>query len=179
MLTQFQPFPNLTTPRLHLRQLTLDDAPEIWVQRSDERMLRYVDLQRSYSLEDAHDFIQKINAGIAQNKSVYWSISFKDNRMLIGTICLWNFVAETSCAEIGYSLHPDFQGKGYMQEALERVLGFAFSTIQVEIIEGHTHPKNEASIRLLRKNNFLYAGESEGYLLFARRRERAAFEIDP
>jgi len=168
MQIQFNPFPDLHTERLHLRQLALSDEQEIYIQRSDARILKYIDRPKANNLDDARAFIQKIIANIAANESVYWAITLKNNPMLIGTICLWNIEPEKSSVEIGYSLHPDFQGQGYMQEALEIVLDYAFETMQAKIIEAFTNPANAASIRLLQKNKFICTGETEGFLVFMR-----------
>ena len=168
MQIQFTPFPELFTERLHLRQLAFSDEQEIYIQRSDARILKYIDRPKANNLEDAREFIQKICTNIAENQSIYWAITLKNNPMLIGTICLWNIEPEKSSVEIGYSLHPDFQGKGYMQEALDVVVDYAFEVMQAKTIEAFTNPANAASIRLLQKNNFICTGELEGYLVFMR-----------
>jgi len=107
------------------------------------------------TLEDATAFIFKINNGIKNNQWIYWAITLKDNSDLIGTICLWNFSNGNTVADIGYELHPDFQGKGYMSEALKIVLKYASETLSLTKIEAHTHPENIASKNLLLNNDFL------------------------
>jgi len=168
MLIQFTPFPNLFTQRLQLRQLALSDEQEIYIQRSDPRILQYIDRSKAHSLDDARQFIQKIHTNIAENQSIYWAIALKNNPTLIGTICLWNIKPEKSSVEIGYSLHPDFQGQGYMQEALEVVMDYGFEVMQAKTIEAFTNPANTPSIRLLQKNNFICTGEQEGFQVFMR-----------
>ena len=168
MHLQCIPFPYLTTERLQLRPLALSDDQEILFHRSDPRMLQYIDIERSHNLEDARRFIQKIEHFVAENKSVYWAICLKNNPMLIGTICMWNLDEENASADIGYGLHPDFQGKGYMQEALEKVMEFGFSVVQAQTLIGVVHPENAPSIRLLEKNGFVRTGEEDGLFVFIR-----------
>src|SRR3982751_1592761 len=114
----FTPFPVLTTTRLLLRRLSIDDAPEIFALRSDPIVNKYLERIKARSIEDAVDFIKKINFGIDADQSIYWAISFKGELGLIGTICLWNFSDEENKAEIGYELLPSYHGKGIMHEAL-------------------------------------------------------------
>lgn len=71
-----------------LRQLNREDEKEIFVHRSDERILKYIDIPKAETIEDARNFIEKINKGIDENEWVYWEITFKNDSQLIGTICL-------------------------------------------------------------------------------------------
>jgi len=73
---------------LTLRQLNREDEKEIFVHRSDERILKYIDIPKAETIEDARNFIEKINKGIDENEWVYWEITFKNDSQLIGTICL-------------------------------------------------------------------------------------------
>jgi len=150
----FPSFPTLETKRLHLRPLTLQDDREIFWLRSDEKVNQYIDRQRATSLEDAREFIQNIQEGISKNESLYWAISLKNESSLIGTICLWNFYKEENRAEIGYELLPSFQGKGFMQEAFERVIGYGFDVLQLQTIEAWTILTNHNSAKVLERNRF-------------------------
>ena len=150
----FSPFPNLNTERLHLRQLKKEDANEIFILRSDESVNEFINRQKAKTIEDALQHIDKINTGINNNENIQWAITLKDNPVLIGTISLWNIVKENDCAEIGYELLPQFQGKGIMQEALSRVLAYGFENLKFKIIEAWLNADNLRSIKLLEKNNF-------------------------
>src|SRR5437868_13096004 len=114
----FTPFPNLITERLFLRQLKIEDANEIFTLRSSDEVNRFLDRPKATTIDEARQFINKINDGINKNESVYWAITFKNDSKLIGTICYWNISKENDRAEIGYELQPRYQGKGIMQEAI-------------------------------------------------------------
>jgi ribosomal-protein-alanine N-acetyltransferase len=145
-------FPHITTERLILRSLTIEDAPEIMVIRSDDRVNKYLDRPKASSIEDAKAFIRKIQAA---DESFYWAISLKDNNTLIGAVCLWNIDTEKNSGEIGYELHPDHQGKGIMQEALTAVIKYGFEIAGFNVITASSSPDNEKSIQLLERNNFV------------------------
>ncbi len=150
----FTPFPILTTERLVLRQLEFSDNKAIFELRSDKRITEFIDRPLYRRLDEADYFIRWIFQQMERNRLVYWGISYKDHSDLLGTICLWNIREEQSTAEVGYELLKDYQQKGIMNEALEKVLEYAFKTLQFRAIDAFTHKDNEASKRLLVKNGF-------------------------
>ncbi|HWJ92238.1 MAG TPA: GNAT family N-acetyltransferase [Flavisolibacter sp.] len=157
----FTPFPILTTARLTLRQLSIQDQQGIFALRSDKEINKYLNRQPSKTIEDAIDFINKINDNIKKNNSIYWAITFTKTRTFVGTICLFDFSNEKSSCEIGYELMTNFQGQGIMKEAAEKVIGYAFETLQFEKIIAFTHHGNQSSTKLLRKFNFIKSEESD------------------
>lgn len=150
----FSTFPQLTTERLLLRQLTMADANEIFLLRSDPVVNKHLGRLKAKKIDDAKAFIEKINTGIQNNQSLYWGICFIEQDKLIGTICLWNFSEEKNKAEIGYELLPLFHGKGIMQEAFSKVTEFGFQSLQLNTIEAWTVMHNENSIKILERNRF-------------------------
>jgi ribosomal-protein-alanine N-acetyltransferase len=160
MLTiNFDPFPVLFTERLLLRQISHDDANEIFVLRSDKRVMQYIARPLAKTVEDAHELIEKNISLVKNNEAILWAITLKDVPALIGTICYWNIEPENYRAELGYMLHPDYQGKGIMQETLTAVLDYGFRKLALHSIVAIVDPENAASIKLLERNNF----EREGY----------------
>lgn len=150
----FSPFPILKTARLTLRQPVIADAPEIFTLRSDQQINKYLDRKPADSIDDARDFIQRVNENSEKNESVYWAISFTDKNKLLGTICLFCFSDEEEKCEIGYELLTEYQGQGIMKEALEKVIDYALNTIGVKSIEAFFHSDNQASKNLLEKTSF-------------------------
>jgi ribosomal-protein-alanine N-acetyltransferase len=151
----FTPFPNLATGRLNLRQLRSEDENKIFKLRSDERVMKFITKPKYKTIEEAQEFINRINKGISKNEWIYWGITLRNENTLIGTICLWNISEEHFRADIGFELSPDFQGKGMMQEALPLVLDYGFKIMKLHSIEANVNPNNLPSIRLLERNNFI------------------------
>jgi len=157
----FTSFPVLTTERLTLRQLVIADEQEIFTLRSDGEINKYLDRQLSNTIDDARNFINKINENINKNDSIYWAITFSDRNLLVGTICLFGFSDENGSCEIGYELLTNFQGQGIMKEAAEKVIDYAFNTIKVQKIEAFLHRDNRRSIKLLEKFSFRNSNEPD------------------
>ena len=151
----FTSFPVLTTERLTLRQLSIDDQQDIFALRSDSEINKYLERKPSKTIEDAINFINAVNDNIKKNNSLYWAITLTKTKTFVGTICLFDFSDETNSCEIGYELMIAFQGQGIMKEATEKVIDYAFQTLQFQKIVALTHKENENSIKLLSNINFL------------------------
>ena len=132
----------------------ISDDQEIFTLRSDSEINKYLDRQLSSTIDDARNFINKVNENITKNDSLYWAITLSDKNILVGTICLFGFSDENDKCEIGYELLTNFQGQGIMKEAVGKVIDYAFNTIKVQKIEAFFHRDNQRSIRLLEKFGF-------------------------
>ena len=157
---EFTPFPILTTERLTLRQLSIDDQQDIFALRSDPEINKYLERQPSKTIEDAINFINKVNDNIKNNNSIYWVITLTETKTFVGTICLFDFSNEKNSCEIGYELMTKSQGQGIMKEATEEVIDYAFQTLKFQKIVAFTHNGNQNSTKLLTKFNFLQSKEA-------------------
>lgn len=151
----FSPFPELKTPRLLLRRMTVADAAALLALRSDDRAMRYIGREKTRNLEEATAFVQKFNSSIDNKESIMWGIALTDNpELMIGTICFWNIRPEHYRAETGYMLHPDHWNKGLMKEALIATIEYGFREMKLHSIEAHINPDNTVSGLLLEKTGF-------------------------
>ena len=157
----FASFPVLTTERLTLRQPTIDDQRDIFALRSDPEVNKYLGRQPSKTIEDAINFINKINDTFEKNSSIYWVITLTKTKEFVGTICLYDFSKENNSCEIGYELMPKFQGQGIMKEATEKIIEYAFQTMQFQKIVAVTHKDNQNSSKLLEKFDFKKSMEAD------------------
>ena len=148
------PFPTLTTGRLLLRQLVTTDDLAIFKIRSNEIIYKYIAKATLKKIEEARAFITQINKGISNKEHVFWAITLKETKELIGTICLWNFSKERLVAEVGYELYPVYHKQGIMNEALTKVVEFGFEDLKLKSIEAFTNKENDASKTLLLRHGF-------------------------
>lgn len=156
----FTTFPILTTKRLTLRQLSIDDQRDILALRSDPEINKYLDRQPATTIEEAISFINKVNDNIEKNIALYWAIILTETNTFAGTICLFDFSNEKSSCEIGYELMPKFQRQGIMQEAAQIVIDYVFQTLKFEKILAFTHCGNQNSTNLLTKLKFVKSVET-------------------
>jgi ribosomal-protein-alanine N-acetyltransferase len=89
-----------------------------------------------------------------------WGLAQRSDDALIGTVTLYNICFDNRRAEMGYALGRAHWGNGFMHEALQALLGYAFGVLDLHRIEADVDPRNGASIRTLERLGF----QREGYL---------------
>ncbi|MEO6039214.1 MAG: GNAT family N-acetyltransferase [Saprospiraceae bacterium] len=171
MQTHFTPFPELHTERLALRALVPADAPALFVLRSDPRIMNFIDRPPAETIAEVEALMQRIELETAAGKSVFWGMSLKNSPQLIGNISLWNLDPETATAELGYVLHPDFWGQGYMQEALVCAVAFGLEVMGARMIEAYLRPGNLRSVRLVERNGFRRSRDEDGFWVYGLQKE--------
>lgn len=150
----FNPFPTLRTDRLLLRQFEMNDDKLILEYQSNKENFKFVDMPVYTSIQDAQNYIIKMNTGVENNKWIIWAITDSNTNIILGTISIWNISKEQSKAELGYGLFLGNSGKGIMSEALKKVVEYGFNNMGLKAIEAYTNVINKKSIALLEKNNF-------------------------
>lgn len=145
----------LETERLELKEISESHVEDILKIRSNGIINQFVKRIPPKNNYDALDFILTIKERTRNNETFYWGISLKEQRNLIGTICLWNFSEDQKTAEVGYELLPDYHRKGIMSEALAAVLNFGFNDLHLQEIVAMTNKFNENSKGLLLKHDFI------------------------
>ena len=150
----FDPFPRLITPRLHLRALTLADAPDFHRHETDPQINRHLGRPPPPDLSVTQAKLAGILESIAADASVAWALADRETGEYLGTVCLWHWDQLNARAEIGYVLDPTRWGQGLVPEALTAVLRFACEHMGLHSVEAWTHPDNHASQRVLEKLDF-------------------------
>jgi ribosomal-protein-alanine N-acetyltransferase len=175
----FSPFPELTTDRLLLRELTIDDAPAVMRLRSNKDVMKYINRPLTLTIEDAEKWIGVIIEAVQKNEGITWSICLKEAPAEhVGTIGLWRIEKENYRAEIGYMLEPSLHGKGMMFAAIQQVLAYGFKEMKLHSIEGIIDPGNIASGKLLQKAGFVReAYFKENYYLHGRFADTAVYSL--
>ena len=67
-------------------------------------------------------------------------------------------------AYLGYYMGAPYTGKGYMTEAIQVVLRYAFKVLKLHRLEANIQPDNETSIALVKRSGFHKEGYSKRYL---------------
>jgi [ribosomal protein S5]-alanine N-acetyltransferase len=96
--------------------------------------------------------------------STLWTMIDKDLKLMVGDLCFKGSPNDHGEIEIGYGTYDGFQGKGYMTEAIEAMIGWAFRQPGVRAIVAETERDNVSSHRTLSKNGFVVYKEVENML---------------
>ena len=150
----FQPFPVRQTERLQLRAFTLDDLQDLFLLRTNDEVLRYLDRPKQ-TFEKTAEILKSIIADAENNLNITWAITLKNDSKLIGSIGYWHTTREHHRAEIGYMLFPEYWNTGIVTEALHAVLKYGFDEMRLHSVEGNVNPNNLASIKVLEKCGFV------------------------
>ena len=155
MLTiNFQPFPNLESERLVFRRLKDSDAPEVFKIRSNPERMKFIPRPILQKEEEALAMIQMMNTKIDENTDINWGVCLKNSDKIIGFMGFYRVQPESYRTEIGYMILPEYDGKGYVSEAVTTMLNYAFNTVGFHSVEAVIDPNNFGSARVLEKNGF-------------------------
>ena len=155
-------FPTLQTQRLILREIKLQDASDIFTIFSDPEVVRFHDLEVFQQAEEAERLIHSFAARFEKDTGIRWGITWQGSNQIVGTCgCGWR--PHNHSASLGYELATRFWGQGIATEALQAVIGYAFSVQGINRLEALTYPENLASAKVLQKLNFHEEGVLRQY----------------
>ena len=141
----------LKTGRLLLRTVRPADAEAVFKYRSSPEVRKY---QGSFaSLAQTRRLI-RLTAGLKPNAPRTWyqlAVLERTGGRLLGDIAIHFRDKENRQAELGYTLAPEYQGKGYAFEAAARVLEYLFGTLKKHRVSASVDPRNVRSVKLLER----------------------------
>jgi len=93
-----------------------------------------------------------------------WIIISKEENRIIGDISFVGEPDQHGEIEIGYGTYEAFRGRGFMTEAIGRIIAWAKEQPDVKAVFASTKKENIASYAILEKNHFLHIGEVDDML---------------
>jgi len=150
----FKKFPEFESDRLLFRKILLSDAKDILLIRSDDDVMRFMDVIRFESIADAEKMIRSVEESYKNENGINWAIVEKHSNSFVGYFGFFRIIPEHCRAEIGYALKPEYWGRGYMYETINRMVRFGFKNMNLHSIEANVNPDNEKSKNVLEKIGF-------------------------
>lgn len=134
----------------------------ILVPMSDPEIRRLIEQETSEEMQKAYGEMLAGCEKDPEHRIFYapWKISLKKEGTMIGDID-FKGPADHYAVEIGYGIHPEYEGCGYTTEAAAALVEWAFSQEDIVFVEAETAPDNKASQRILEKLKFQPDGEGE------------------
>ncbi|MCL2548929.1 MAG: GNAT family N-acetyltransferase [Symbiobacteriaceae bacterium] len=151
--------PLLQSHRLILRSVRQSDLPQVHLVRSDPDIARLMGFTPHTKMERSRIYLQSMLNGMDAGEWLFWALTLPGQDRYLGSIVLWNYQVERNEAELGYSLLPEHQRRGYMSEALPVVMDYAYTDLQIDTLHAFTGRGNLPSRFLLEKLNFLYCAD--------------------
>lgn len=150
-------FTPIRTERLVLEKLEICHLEGLHVYRSRDEVRRYQHYDYR-NIQDAAGFLEDLAS--APDLPGTWfqlALCLKEDGKIIGDMGL-HFLEDGAQVEVGYTLDPDFQGKGYATEALTGVLDYLFFDLGKHRVTASLDPENRDSERLLMRTGFRREG---------------------
>lgn len=140
---------------------------------SEPNSIDYEDLLNLYTNESVREYLggavtkaefdEKFEDFFSvQLPECYWIVREKGTNNFIGLISISKHHDEKHF-EISYELHPDFWGKGYGTEIVQKGLDYAFDELKLKELYAETQKKNHKSVKLLEKIGFTLINEVERF----------------
>ena len=143
------------TPRLLLRQFTLNDAPLLLALNSNPEVLKYLHEPLLTTEEQALHILENVILPQYKNNLGRWAMHIKDTNEFIGW-CGLKYLADRDEIDLGYRLMQQYWGKGYAFEAAKNTLDYGFKELHLKTIVGRAHIENTASLKILEKIGMQY-----------------------
>lgn len=132
-------FPDVfESERLIIRAPQLEDAMDAWnaIRHSQSALSRWMPwAQGAPQLESTKESLRQSIADFITRKDLRLHLFLKENGAFIGSSGLHRIDWSIPKFEIGYWLATEFEGKGYMTEAVEAITQFAFQELKARRIE--------------------------------------------
>ena len=150
--------PELNTPRLRLRRLTMRDAEDIFRYSRDAEVARHVLWDPHRTLGDSRAYLRYMLRRYRNHEPASWGIEYAATGRIIGTIGFMWIQSDNNAAEVGYSLARSFWNHGVMTEALKAVIAHGFGSMNLNRIEAQHETTNPASGAVMRKCGMVREG---------------------
>lgn len=144
----------MRTDRLRLRRLRPDDIDDVFAYQSREDVCRYLMFEPRTREAVAAKLATYAEAELLQVDGDFWQLAIEreaEPGRVIGDLYFAVTSAVNCTAEVGWTLHPDFAGKGYMTEAAQALLAVAFAEVGVHRVRAELDARNAASAALCRR----------------------------
>jgi len=142
------------TEHLFIRYITENDAYDMFEYSSLPEVTKYLLWQPHLNICATEGYIESLQKRYVRGMYADWAIEHKESGKMIGTIGYANINSADMECEIGYVLSPCFQKRGYMTEALSKLIDLSFETFKFNKIILRIIDNNKSSRSLADKLGF-------------------------
>ena len=145
----------LTGNTIYLRALEPEDLEFVYNIENDEFIWEISHTQTPYSRFLIKQYLENAHQDIYEAKQLRLVICEKETQSTLGLIDLFDFDPKNLRAGIGILLqHPESRQKGFGSEALDLVIAYAFTHLQLHQLYANISIENEVSLALFAKFGF-------------------------
>ena len=155
----FSKMPTLETERLIIRPLRMFDAFDMYEYARMPQTSAFLTWSPHPDIEYTKNYLAFVINKYKSGEFYDWAVTLKgEESRMIGTCGFSRIDFTNNIGEIGYVIHPDYQGKGYATEAAKEIIRFGFRKLGFHRMEGKFMIDNSASLAVMQKCNMQYEG---------------------
>ena len=144
---------------IFLRALEPEDLEFVYAIENDEAIWEVSNTQTPYSKFLIRQYLENAHQDIYEAKQLRLAICKNQTSEAIGLIDLFDFDPKNSRAGVGIIIQNDeHRNNGYGKEALELVIKFSFTQLQLHQLFANIQTENDASIKLFSTFGFQKIG---------------------
>jgi RimJ/RimL family protein N-acetyltransferase len=148
-------FKPVLTERLLIRRISAGDAAALFAYRGRPDVYRYQSW-RPKTLGEAEERVKSLEAAEPDTPGAWLQVALclRDTGGMIGDAGMHFPPDDARAAEIGYTVSPEYQGRGYATEAARAVVDYLFNVLGKRRIVASVDPRNAPSVAVLEKLGF-------------------------
>jgi diamine N-acetyltransferase len=150
--------------KVNLRALEPEDLEFLFTIENNESFWEISHTQTPFSKYLLKKYLENTHLNIFEAKQVRLLIEKKTSKEQIGMIDLFDFNPQHQRAGIGILIAPKFQKNGFASEALELLIAYAFSHLNMHQLYANITIDNKKSISLFTKYKFLQVGVKKDWI---------------
>jgi RimJ/RimL family protein N-acetyltransferase len=158
----YRDFPKLNGSFINLRELSVNDAKLITSFMNYKIAKNLYDVPYPYTMKNAVDFIRSSHSDFNSFDAIHFAIEYKavnGSLPFVGVIGLKGIDLVNRKASLGYWIGEEYWDKGIATAAVQLVISYVFSELELEEIYAYVLLENKPSIRVLEKNGMNQIGE--------------------
>lgn len=144
---------------IHIRDISLTDLETFVSYRSNPKVTRF----QGFDIMNETQALKFIEQNQAKDHTKdEWqqlAIVLNDTNQLIGDCALKVSQGKYKVANVGITIHPDYQKKGFATEVFSTLLKYLFEELSTQRVIEIVLKENQASIALLHKIGFTFDSE--------------------
>lgn len=151
------------TEHLRVRKFEMEDAQCLYKNHLEEEVKKWIPNESYADIEETQSainfYVNCVNNG---HLPYVLAVELKETGELIGDTGVNEVEGKTDEVEIGYGICKKYSGKGYAAELVKAMTEFIVSTFGINVLYGRIMRGNNASIRVLEKNGYIFVDEEFG-----------------
>lgn len=155
----------LSSEKILLRALEPEDLDFLFSIENNELFWEASHTQAPFSKFILKQYLENAHLDIYEAKQLRLLIEEKNSKKPVGMIDLFDFNPQHRRAGIGIVISEKFQQKGYASKALQLLIKYCFSHLNLHQLYANITSDNTKSLTLFAKHNFAKVGVKKDWIL--------------